>query len=476
MLGRHRWTVAGRRAVAGVGLYGVANAFDAAVGLALIPMITRAVSMEVFAQKTLLLSAAGIALVVIDLGMGKAVVRELTTKESAEERERTIASALWFRLLTSFGVGLISFATSHFVAEPLSGALRIGAFAIAAMGMMGGFQDVLRGLQRHETAAAALVIKSFAWAGAVLHLVVLGNGGLRGLVLAYLIAFSLGDAFCVARLGARALLRWPDRARIKRMLGFGFPIAGYLVIRTIGGLDRYLVRFRSSTEATAIYQVASIPAAAMELAERTLVQPSEPYLYSVAPELREQALARVVRLTTFALAAIAIPITMMGPEMIALLAPPSYASALGALPCFMFAALTRTVTHVVAIGAALTGKTRIWTIAAAIEIVLAAASMFVLLPTTGVAGATIARFGASMVSLITAYVLLRKVWNVQLAIGTICMYLVASAAILSACSTDLFGLLAPLPVRIGVGVALVGAGYLLVARQSTSSPGSPRSS
>ncbi len=458
-----RWTSSGRRAIAGAGLYGLANALDAASALAMIPLITRATTMAVYGQLTLLLAAAGVALVVIDLGCGIALVRQLRMDSPQEVRRSQIATALWLRLGSAVVVGLFAFAISFVSAEPLAGAIRLASITIGLWGMFGGLCEVLRAEERHGTAATALVLRSLTWVTAVLYLVIANDGGLQEIVLSYAIAYAVGLAFAMWQTGAIALA-WPDRAIARSLLGFGLPVAGYFGLRTVGGLDRFLVRFRTTIEDTAVFHVGNTPAAAIEIAERTSIQPAEPYLYRVEPANRDQAFARVVRLTTFVLGSSAIVLTMVGPELVALLGPPSYAAALGAVPWFTCAALARGVTRALTIGAGLVGNTRIWAIAAAVDLVLTGATLTLLLPVWGIPGAALGRFIAAAVALVTAYALLRRVWRVDLPIVLICAYILAIVGVSSVFATHTLHMVLPLAARFGIALAFLGLGYTLFIR------------
>jgi O-antigen/teichoic acid export membrane protein len=464
MLGRQQWTRSGHRAVTGVGLYAVANAFDAAATFGMMPLITRAVSMGTFAQLTLLLAAAGVALVVIDLGTGIALVRQLSSEKEPAARRTLIATAMWLRLVAALAVGLVAIAASFACEQPLEDSLRIGALWIVAWGMFGGLIEVLRGQELHGAAAGALIVRSFTWASAVLWFVLVNDGGLQQLVLSYGISCAAGLAFAVARAGPRTLLAGPDREVARSLLRFGFPIAGYLGLRTIGGLDRYLVRFRASLDAAAVYQLANMPIAAIEIAERTIVQPTEPYLYGVVHEERERALGRIVSLATFLTGSLAIALTMIGPEMVAILGPAGYAGALGAIPWFTFSALARVVTRAVTLGAGLVGKPRIWAISAAVEIIVAAPTLYFAITVWGVTGAAIARFVAAMISLIAAYVLLRRIWRVDLAMLRICAYMLLSVCVGAAFATRIADAMAPLALRAAIAIALIGLAYVLFVR------------
>jgi O-antigen/teichoic acid export membrane protein len=196
------------------------------------------------------------------------------------------------------------------------------------------------------------------------------------------------------------------------------------------------------------------------------VFPSEPYIYGVAQRERAAALDRLLRFTGFAIGGAAVVLTMLGPELVAVLGPASYAEALEAVPWLTFAAVSRAVTRVVALGAGLEGKTRVWSLAAACELSLATPMLLLALPIWGVTGAGLARFCAAQVALVVAYVLLRRLWLVRLPVLTVLLYVTVASTASAVLATRSFDLLAPIGIRIASMIALVGAAYLVVLRRT----------
>ncbi len=461
---RLSWTARGRRAVAGVGLYAIAHGLETIAYMAMVPLITRSVSLTAFGQLTLLLVGAQVVMMSVDAGVGVALVREVATEKDLERRHVLIATTFWFRVVVATAAALLIFAGSFFATSPMREALQLGAPTLFFWSMCGGFIEIFRSLERHGEMAIAGALRSVVWTAMILTLVVSGGHELVGLVWSYGVSYGVACVLLCWRIGWKAVNRRPDASILRGLLRFGVPVGSYYVLRAVGGLDRYLVRHRTSVADAGLVQIGSIPGGALEILERVVILPAEPYIYGVPVEERARALTRLVRMSAYVMGAGASVLSMFAPEMVAILAPASYADALSVIAWYTFASIHRSIARLLCLGAGLVGNTRMWVVGAAVELLIAAPALYFILPITGIAGAGMARYLAAVLSLIYSYKLLRRLWLINLPIGSICFYTTLAPLVATLFATAHFGVVAPLPVRILIAALLVAAGYPIIMR------------
>jgi O-antigen/teichoic acid export membrane protein len=455
----------GRRAMVGAAQYAIVKAYDVAVYLALLPLITRAVSVEVFARLALLTVAANVLLALADLGCGMAVIREIAGERDTSRQREVVATLLASRALIAATIALSIFGLSRIAGPNLERALSIGAIAFSCWTLFLAVSDVLRGQERHAAVAVATAIKSTLWGALTLWWVVLHEGGLEELVAAHAVAYAAALFVALLWLGRTTFSGRPSLAVFRSLLRFGMPVAGYLLMRMASGLDRYLIRFRSSLSGAGFFQLASAPAGAIEALESIWILAAEPYIYGVAESERGAALLRLVRGATAVMGASAVILCLLGPELVSLLSPESYAPALGALPWLTFAAVTRAVTYVIGFGAGAARQTRPLAVVGATELFLAGAGLLLVLPWAGVAGAAMVRLGGALAALPICYRMVRELGTIALPIGRIFSVLVVSTGLCAVIATDTFGLRAPLWLRLAVAPPLLTIGWLALTKQ-----------
>jgi O-antigen/teichoic acid export membrane protein len=448
----------------GIGLYAIAHGIDTLAYLSMIPLITRSVSPTVFGQLTLLLVGAQVVLMFLDLGIGIGLLRELSDEKDPDRKRTHIASVFWFRILLATVGAVFVFAGSFAAASPMREALQLAAPTVLFWSLFGGFIEIFRAQERHAELAFGNVIRSVTWSACILIFVVRGGFELVGLVAAYAVSYAAAVMLMCWRLGWQRINRRPDVGILRRMLRFGLPIGGYYILRAVGGTDRYLVEYRSTVADAGLVQLGSIPGGALEMVEKIITLPAEPYLFGVPAAERENALRRVIRLSAFVMSAAASVFSMFAPEMVSILAPSGYAEAVSVIAWYTFAAIHRAIMRILGLGAGLVGNTRLYLISAVVELLIVGPALYFVIPYTGVAGAGFARYVASSLSIIYSYHLLRKLWQVDLPIGAILFFTTVAPLVATLTATAHFGVIAPLAVRVVIVAVLMSAGYLIIMR------------
>jgi len=454
-----------RRALVGTGKYAIFKAYGMLVYLGILLLITRSLPAELFPSYALFLVAGTVLVTLADLGCGPAAVRYLVAETDPQRRRVIGATLVWSRFATALLILALLWVVSGWVESDLSRAIRIGGVALASWTMFVAVGDLFRAMDRHGVVAVAHAVYSTAWGASAIGLVILGEGGLAELMAAYAIGYGSALGFLVLR--ARASLTWtaPSLATFRSLLRFGLPMVSYLVARVAGGLDRYLVGYQSSLSDAGMFQIAGAPTGAIEAAESTWNLAAEPYLYGVPADERAGALRRLVAVVAGASGGAALAASALGPEIVAILAPPSYAPALAALPWLTFAAASRAVAFVVGLGGGVVGRSRAWALGGGTELGLSVPGLLLVLPWGGLAAAGTVRLVASLAGLLVCYQLVRRLWDVRLRLAPVLATFSVAACLAAVFATDAFGVLAPLWVRMIVAAAGLAIGYRYFVRR-----------
>lgn len=318
-------------------VYGAGTFLPRLLALVLVPIYTRHLAMAEYGLLALIVVAQSALAIVLQLGLGPALFREVLHEGTGEARVMTTAVVAVLLWTIGLGAGLLV------AAEPVArlalgdaghaGALRLAIVATA----LGAVQPLaMAHLRIHQRAAAfsALAVAQVVVLGTLSILFVVGlDGGLAGLLWAQILAAALYG------LAALALLRPVlapalDGAALRRMLRMGRPIVLLnLAAMIMTSADRLLLGRHATAEVVAVYALGYSVGLAMNLAVQAVQLGWPAQLYPLAR--RPDGPLLVGRLATWYLAAMAyfgLALVAFAPELVALLAPPSYAGAVVVVP------------------------------------------------------------------------------------------------------------------------------------------------
>jgi len=397
-----------RRAFAGAGLYYGAWVVEAFGWFLFLPFLTRSFSVEDFGRYALLYSAAPFLLALSDLGMGSALVRYLSDEKNPEKRAALLMTAMTFRLTVSGGLGLLLTALSFWVEPLLAAPLRAFAGLSVIWALYQTTAESLRAHERHRaTATMTLLVSLVAYPLRFLW-VVFQDKGLVHLIAAHAtgiaVALVFGAVILREKLSGSAATQ-----ELRRLFSFGGFAACAVLMRHARLLDRHVVRHLSSLRGAGLFQIAGTPAAAIEMVEQMGRLAMEPYLYGAAPEDRGTVLERFFGIGAFLMFGAAAAGSLLAPEIMAVLAPPEYAAAVGAITWYCFAGSLRAVTRIVELQAGIGGHTRLWAMGSATDLLTCAVLLLLLVPRWDVTGAGVAHLGAAILSLWVTSLLVRQV-------------------------------------------------------------------
>ncbi len=415
----------------GTALYFVAIAGARASYLAALPFVTHSVSPETYGQYALVRVAGFVFLSAVELGTSVACVRFAS---AADDPRPIFASVWWVRAGLSAALALACMGVAAWLLPSLllEAALVAASFATLALG--DALESMARARLRHGQVTLAHLASGLGELGAIVLFVWWLRLGLLGLALAMLARFAIGLFVLCPGLLRDAIGR-PSRLWAGKLLRFGLPASVAPLTASLGALDRWLIeRFASVTE-VALYHLSSAPSVAVEALEQVLTRASEPYVYGAEPAERAQRFTLVVDAYFAATIATATLVGAAAPELLALVAPPEYAGAAGAVGWLAFSCVLQGGYRIVGMGAAQTGVTRPW-LAAGIANLTISAAWIVLAAPYGTSAAAMGRTVGSLLAVMLCMLMVHAAGTVRTGAGK-WIVLACALAALSAAALEL---------------------------------------
>jgi len=362
-------------------VYGLGQVSGRAVQLLLVPILTRALTRDVYGVADLVLAYSQFAVLVLVFGMDGALVRFLYHEPDHEARRRMIATSLAFRLVVSLAVAALLGLLAAWLAPGLMGSAAyrkyvvIGALTLPFTLVVLFANDVLRVTFQPWKFITLNLAQTIVTGGASLWLVLKMEMGVAGVLYGKL----AGDAFC-ALLGLvliqKSVAPALDRVVLARMLAFGAPLVPVsIAYGVVSSADRYFLQRSRSLEEVGVYAVAvkffavammgvsAFSLAFFPFAHARSADPGAPRLY-----------ARAMSLYIAAASVAALFVASFAPEALVWLVPAEYREAARPAALLTFAAVAYGAYYVACLGIQLALRTALlaWTAVAAAVVSLAA--------------------------------------------------------------------------------------------------------
>lgn len=444
-----------------ISAYGLGLVVARLSSIAVLPVLARAVSPELFGTFATLSSAILIAYIALaSFGLGEAALR-LAGDESEEGRLALFKTVAVLRLVFGVAVALALWALARPLSRLLTGSEEAARYAplLGASVFLGALaralSDYLRSIERHRLVAASLGALTVAENVLFLGLALFTKLDLFGLLAARVASQVLGLALLIGP--SRALLAGKLRLDLLRPLFvLGLPMSVFHLLIAVRSIDRVVVaRFATLFDA-GCYDVAARFAAPVALSNVALNMTLEPLAYRLNSDPRaKDAMADFLRMyavlfgvATFAIAAVA-------PELFLGFAP-AYASGAIVVPALLFVDVAEGVQRVAGMPGELAKRTRLWLGAAAVNGAISLGLMPILVPRLGPSGAALSLLSGALAGSLVASYLARRVHPARLPVGRACAVVVVGASLGS------FALSRGL--SLGIRLALVAA-FTLVAWQ-----------
>ncbi len=373
-------------------LYGLAFGARHAAALATVALLSRSVSVEVFAYYVLARIGLSLGNVAADMGASTALVR-LVPEAPKNDKAHLVGSYFGFRGALAAGITLlcISAAAALYGMSAVQPWLLPSVAAYAAWVLSDASGHVLRAFERHRRNVAAILVGIAVQFAALVLLVVFWNGKLA----AVLWAFVIGDAV-VFILGAAALggtISAPAVHWMKRLLAFGAPTSVPRWVRALSALDRHLIAAVSGVAQAAVYQVGAQAAAVVAWLESSVSSGAEPRAYAKADGGRwlSQLTARFAALAVL----VAALLILFAREFVTLVASKTYVSAFLIVGPMLIVAVQHAVLALTNLRATQTHVPRVWAWTGGLDFLLSLALALIAIPQFGAEGAAWARVGGA---------------------------------------------------------------------------------
>lgn len=249
-------TLLGHTLIYGLGNYGVRL-----IGFLLIPVYTRYLTTTDYGVLALVSIFTQALWVFVSLGQSPSLFRFYYEGDTAEDRERVVASALWIVLLFSLPIALIPLLAPRVVAGLALGDPALWFLIVLGTGTV-VFKTLLRmpfQMMRAEDESKRYATWSILRNGATTLLsLVLVTGlamGVTGVVLGQFLG-ELLLCFCLLGMSLPALRAGIHWTRIKDQLRYGLPMvpAGVAAL-TVDMIDRWFLEYYATTSDVGIYSL-----------------------------------------------------------------------------------------------------------------------------------------------------------------------------------------------------------------------------
>ncbi len=397
-------------------IYGFGQALGRGVQFLLVPVLTRALTPDVYGVSDLVLAYSQFVVLVLVFGTDAALVRFFYQEPDHEARRRMISTSLALRV----GLGTLAMLAIGLLAMPLSGPLigsdayrkyiRIGALTLPWSLLVLFSNDVLRVTLQPVKYVGLNLAQAAITAALSLWLVVERHLGVAGILYG-----KLGGDLAAALLGL-ALIRLNltprlDFSTLRRMLRFGAPlIPASFMYGVISAADRYALQHFRTLQEVGVYAVAvkffslvmlgvsAFSLAFFPFAHARSGSPEAPRLYAVV-------LARYVALATLG----AMLAGLFAPEALQWLVPAAYQAAARPALLLTFAAVAYGAYYVACLGVQLSLRTSLLVWTAVLGALGAVAANLILTPRLGAPGAAAATLIGNLTLAVGTYAVSQRV-------------------------------------------------------------------
>lgn len=305
----------------------------------LLPLYTRVLSPSEYGRLAVILTITTAASILFSFGLELALFRNFFQFASDPSRQRRLVSSLWAFLIAAplvaalvLTAAVAPWLSSDSLVRPSE--LAIGLFAAAIFVAATTVPlSLLRAQQRMRDYLKLSVIFTGATSVATLALVVGFDAGVRGWLIAMLLANLAAFAAAVRIVPWRPPEPF-DRGLVRDGLILGLPLVPHFLGHWALFLaDRALLSGIVSTAAVGVYTLAATLALPAQLLVQALGQAFMPsYAAAATSESERAALPGVVSVQAVTVLALCLVVALLGPSLVSIAAPASYGGAVPLIP------------------------------------------------------------------------------------------------------------------------------------------------
>lgn len=362
--------------------------------------------------------------IVSELGVGSSFTRNVQLVHGDDERREMIRTALAWTLLVVVGMGLLSILARPMILwiyryELLGGLLWYLPVLLVSANVNGVAQAMLQGTYRYGPLMAIRLGTAVVRFVAMILLVKTAGLGVRGLILADLLAGAVAAVAALAILPVRGG-RSPDRRVLEHLLRFGFPLyLNNLLSFTFNRIDMLMIGRMTDAASVAACEVAErIPNSLKIVLSSSFMMVFFPSISELLGRQERDRACRLanmsLRVLSFVMVCVALVVALFQDEIVILLYSREYLESATAFTIFMLAlplGMAGTIMGTTLVAAGFSdAPVKINLVAVSVNIL----GNLVLIPLLGFTGAALATFLMVAVTLpVNQWYLGRKVFRID---------------------------------------------------------------
>ena len=335
-------TVSSGRGLRNASVYAVATSLHGALGFLLLPLYTRALTPSEYGRLAVILAVTTAAGFVFSFGLEFALFRGFFQLASDPSGQRRLVDSLWTFVIVAALVAALTISAVAAPFLPSDGIVRPADLAIGllAAALLVSATTVPLALIRAQQRLREYVVLSGIYAGATaaltLVMIVVLDAGVRG----WLIAMVMANALAFVAACRIIPFRRPDpfdRRLVREGLVLGLPlIPHFLGHWALLLADRAVLSGLVSTAAVGVYTLGAtiaLPAMILVQALGTAFMPG--YAAAATNDADRSRLPGLVTVQAVSVLAICLSVALLGPNFVAIIAPPEYHEAAPLIPWFV---------------------------------------------------------------------------------------------------------------------------------------------
>ena len=394
-------------------IYGVSGTISIAIGVVLIPLLTRVFTPEEYGIVELVDVLFMLLAVAVVLGLDNASTRWFYDSEDRADRRKTIGSWFWCQLAVSGGLALLLIGLAPSVSWLVTGSSEYALLValVAAALPLYAAQRMFGIWLRCQRRAWASVAFAGGTALASLALVVLflavWHQGLAGLYRAKLAALLLAAAAAVLGLRKWIAPKTFSWDRLKQLLLFGLPLAPAGVgLWAMRSADRYILKVFCDNHEVGLFALAVKIATGVGMILTAFAVAWPPFAYSILHQPNSRRVyVRVLDAYSFLGCGLCTAAALFAPLLVRVLATEAYYPAASCVAFLAFASLFNGGTSIACLGLGIAKKSMPSAVSVAVGLAVSLALNFLLIPVfgrNGAAAASMMAWFASMAFLFAA--------------------------------------------------------------------------
>lgn len=418
-------------------IYGLGVAASQFLGFVLIPLYTHYLTPEDYGTLEIFNVTLSILGVIILMGLTSALFRSYYQNDDPDNKKVVVSTAFLFFSIVSAITIIVLIALSKYISSALFDSDEFTFyFQILFLtlffdrGMTIGL-SYLRAREQPTHYALFTLARFIIGAGLNIYFVAFLEKGVLGILESNLIASAVVYAVLIVRLVKDVRFRFSSR-ELKKMLAFGLPlIPTGLAVWILTMADRYFLQFLSTPDELGLYSLGYKYGLVIQV---ILVEPFQlawlPFMFSTTSrENAKEIYSRVFTYFLFVIMFVALVISVLSKEIVAVMSPSSFVEAYKIVPFVALSYVLFGCYYALMVGINLKGKTKYLIPIVLFACILNLGLNYLLVPDHGKMGAAIATLICYALLPIGCYFVSRRLYRVDYEWGRVVKIVLVTAVI-----------------------------------------------